>query len=441
MKWKTVEIGTLCDGIFDGPHATPPKTTNGPLFLGISSLNKGRIDLSNPEYLSESDFRRWTRRVQPRENDVVFSYETRLGEAAIIPNGMRCSLGRRMALMRPNITKVNPRFLLYSFLGPCFQDTIRSRTIHGSTVDRIPLIEFPRFPIRIPPRPIQDRIADILSSLDDKIALNSWMNQTLEAMAREIFQSWFVDFDPVRAKADGRAPAGMEAATAALFPDHFEDSAIGRIPKGWRFAPLDELVELQRGKTYKSRLKNLPGPVLLGLASIERNGGFRNDKLSTYGGDAPENLILRPGDLFVSLKDVTQSADLLGAVARVPAYIERGRLTQDTVKLLFKSNTISRHIIYRALLTAEYRAYCRSHATGTTNLGLSRDDFLDYLIIQPPEALQRMFDTQLDVIEQAASNLLAQSYTLAALRDTLLPKLISGELRVPEAERIVERTT
>ena len=147
--------------------------------------------------------------------------------------------------------------------------------------------------------------------------------------------------------------------------------------------------------------------------------------------------MLGPGDLFVSLKDVTQSADLLGAVACVPKYVGRGRLTQDTVKLTFKFPTTSRHIVYRALLTTEYRDYCRSHATGTTNLGLSRDDFLAYPVVQPNEEVQRAFDDVIENVEARAAAATAESRTLAAVRDALLPRLMSAELRVRDALRFV----
>src|SRR5437870_3319205 len=119
-KWTTVDIGSLALGIFDGPHATPKKTEAGPVFLGIWNLSKGRLDLSATEHLSENDFHKWTRRVVPQSGDLVFSYETRLGEAALIPMGLKCCLGRRMGLIRPNTERVDPRFLLYAFLSPDF---------------------------------------------------------------------------------------------------------------------------------------------------------------------------------------------------------------------------------------------------------------------------------------------------------------------------------
>jgi type I restriction enzyme, S subunit len=148
---------------------------------------------------------------------------------------------------------------------------------------------------------------------------------------------------------------------------------------------LADVVTLQRGTTYKSALLGQSGPALLGLASIQRHGGFRDDNLKTYGGDSPEKLTLRPGDIYVSLKDVTQSAELLGAVARVPQHIPSGRVTQDTAKLTFINKGIPSRYIYWVLRTPVYREYCRLHAIGTTNLSISRDDFLSFPIPRPTD--------------------------------------------------------
>ncbi len=139
---------------------------------------------------------------------------------------------------------------------------------------------------------------------------------------------------------------------------------------------------LQRGTTYKSSLLGRAGPVLLGLATIERNGGFRGDSLRTYGGDSPAKLMLGPGDLYVSLKDVTQAGDLLGAVSRVPATVAAGRLTQDTVRLDLVPGAPDGAYLYWLLRAPQYREYCRARATGTTNLSLSREDFLAFPV--PP---------------------------------------------------------
>jgi type I restriction enzyme S subunit len=157
-------LDDLCD-IFDGPHATPNIVSDGPIFLGISNLSDGRLDLSDTRHVTEDDFVRWTKRVTPVGGDIVFSYETRLGEVARIPTGLRCCLGRRMGLLRPKKEQTSSAILLYAYLSPAFQEVIRARTIHGSTVDRIPLIEMGSFPILIPESETERRIAPVLESL------------------------------------------------------------------------------------------------------------------------------------------------------------------------------------------------------------------------------------------------------------------------------------
>jgi type I restriction enzyme, S subunit len=366
--------------------------------------------------------------------DIVFGRKGGIDRNAIVRSEQRgWFLGSDGIRLRLSTNKHSSLFFSYQMQSPAIRKWILQNS-EGTTMPSLNQEILGRVPIVIPPLSEQKAIAQILGTLDDKIELNRKMNATLEAMAQTIFKSWFVDFDPVKAKAERRS-TGMPSHLTALFPDHFEGGDFGEIPVGWRYQPLGSLIDLQRGNTYKSSLKGLPGPVLLGLASIERNGGFRDDKLSTYGGESPTNLILKPGDLFASLKDVTQSADLLGAVAKVPPHISEGRLTQDTVKLIFKTEKCSRQVVYRTLLTPSYRDYCRSHATGTTNLGLSRDDFLAYPILQPSEPILRVFDAHIDTIENAVNARIAQSCTIAALRDSLLPKLISGQLRIPDIEQ------
>lgn len=170
------------------------------------------------------------------------------------------------------------------------------------------------------------------------------------------------------------------------------------------FASLREFVTLQRGTTYQSARIGEPGPVLLGLGTIQRNGGFRGDDLRTYGGESADNLLLQPKDLFLSLKDVTQSADLLGAVAQVPSHVSVGRLTQDTVRLDIRNEGVPSDYLYWMLRTPQYRSYCRAHATGTTNLGLSREDFLSYQIPNPTRERKQLVELLVALDSKIAAN-------------------------------------
>lgn len=191
------------------------------------------------------------------------------------------------------------------------------------------------------------------------------------------------------------------------------------MPSDSRAIPIREVVSLQRGNTYKSALLGLPGPVLLGLASIQRNGGFRGDSLKTYGGDSAEKLLMRPGDIYVSLKDVTQSGDLLGSISRVPKHIKLGRLTQDTVKLQLINEEYPASLLYWALRTPEYRAYCRERAIGTTNLSLSRDDFLAFELPSPSSSTRLNLVELLEGLEQRITVFQETNATLEAIAQAL----------------------
>lgn len=158
---------------------------------------------------------------------------------------------------------------------------------------------------------------------------------------------------------------------------------------------LADFVSLVRGNTYKSNLlSESTGPVLLGLGSIERNGGFKRGSWKHYPGHSDSRILLHPGDIYVSLKDLTQSCELLGAVSRVPTDINVGRLTQDTIKLEFAPNCtgLDRQYVYWSLRTPQYRAYCKAHGTGTTNMSLSRTDFLNWTIPTSTQTRDRLIE-------------------------------------------------
>ena len=192
-EWQKVPIESLCIGIYDGPHATPPKSDSGAVFLGISNFSNGRLDLSNIRYISEDDLPRWTKRVTPKAHDIVFSYEATLNLYAIIPEGFYGCLGRRMALMRPDESKVDYRFLYYYMYSSQWREEIDRYKVNGSTVDRIPLVSFPSFTVNLPNIVTQRSIADILSAIDDKIELNNKINANLEQQLCTFFKERFAD--------------------------------------------------------------------------------------------------------------------------------------------------------------------------------------------------------------------------------------------------------
>jgi type I restriction enzyme, S subunit len=384
--WESVAIGEVCEAIYDGPHATPKKTTNGPIFLGISNLQNGQINLSDAEHLSEEDFMRWTRRVTPKENDIVFSYETRLGEAALVPNGLRFCLGRRMALMRPDPEKVDPRFLLYAYLGPAFQQTLRARTVHGSTVDRIPLIEFPSFPISLPRLPEQRAIAGILGALDDKIELNRRMNRTLESMARAVFRQWFLESEE----------------------------------NNWAEKSLDEIADFLNGLALQKFPAEEGGDYLpvIKIAQLRKNDTRDADKASP---NIPVEYIIEDGDVLFSWSGSLEVVVWCGG---------KGALNQHLFKVTSEHYPKWFYYYWTKYHLPEFQEIAAGKAT--TMGHIQRHHLHDAKVLVPSDKeLQDMDKIMSPILEKIICSE-KESRTLASLRDTLLPKLMRGEVRVKD---------
>ena len=440
--FRKYTLSDLSD-IYDGPHATPKKTSKGPIFLGISSLINGRIDISATDFISEDDFLLWTRRIRPIYNDIVFSYETRIGEAAIIPKNFKCCLGRRLGLLRVHRGKVEPRFLLYAYLGPAFQQTLRENTVHGSTVDRIPLKLMPQFEITIPDSiDEQRRIAHVLGTLDDKIENNRKTAKTLESMAQAIFQSWFVDFDPVRAKMAGESPESickrlkLTPEILDLFPDRLVDSELGEIPEGWGVGVFGDFADIVGGSTPSTNkpeywlsgihswatpkdLSSLTMPVLLST----------ENKITDAGLQQISSRLLPVGTVLLS------SRAPIGylAIAEIPVAINQGFIA-------LKPHNYE-YCIFLLFLIKHNMEEIISRANGSTFLEISKTKFRPMPVLFPMESIMRLFASLTMPLYRRLISLEKTTRTLSDQRGALLPKLISGEIRVPDAEHLLEKSS
>ncbi|MDB9536579.1 restriction endonuclease subunit S [Dolichospermum planctonicum CS-1226] len=299
----------------------------------------------------------------------------------------------------------------------------------GSAIPSTSRQDFYFLSVKLPPLSEQKAIAHILSSLDDKIELNRQMNETLEAMARAIFKSWFVDFDPVRAKSSGRQPAGMDTATADLFPDEFEESSLGLIPKGWKIKALPEFIEIN---PKRSLAKGKIAPYL-------------DMKNMPTQGHRPDDWIDRPfgsGTKFIN-------GDTL--MARITPCLENGKTAfvdflQDkqvcwgsTEYIIFRSKPpLPLEFAYYLARHEEFKTFAIQNMTGSSGRQRTPADcFHQYLIAVPSEQVALKFGDLVEPLMVMISANSEQSQNLINLRDTLLPKLMSGEIRVKEAEKII----
>ncbi|ELA8131999.1 restriction endonuclease subunit S [Vibrio parahaemolyticus] len=416
MANQMLTIGDIAE-IFDGPHATPKKIENGPYFLSISSLEDGRLDLSKSAHLSEEQFVKWTKRVTPQKGDLLFSYETRLGEAALMPEGVRACLGRRMGLLRPKLDKVIPEYLLYAYISPFFQQVIKANTIVGATVDRIALSEMKGFPIRIPNLSEQKAACLLLSTIDKKIELNNRINSELEAMAKTLYDYWFVQFDfPDANGKPYKASGGKMVYNPVLKRE---------IPEGWVAKPLSKITSVSK-QTVKPT--DYPDKV------------FRHFSIPVY--DATKTYGLEAGGTIGSNKFTNKESDILVSklnpwFSRVIYAMEEKELICSTEFVVWRTSSSGiKNYLYMVAQSPQFITHCTQAATGTSNshkrvnpsvmMGFELP-FNDDVAISLGEKLEPMIKQK--IINQR------ENTELAKLRDWLLPMLMNGQVTVkPSSE-------
>lgn len=428
-NWQQKTLEDCMEAIIDYRGKTPEKTSFGIPLITAKIVKDGQIN-NIQEYIAIKDYDSWMRRGLPEPGDIVMTTEAPLGEIAQLDN-RKVALGQRLITLRGNPTILNNNYLKFLMQSSFVQNQLHERAT-GTTVLGIKQSELRKINLVIPPLSEQKAIAHILSSLDDKIELNRQMNETLEAMARAIFKSWFVDFDPVHAKKEGRQPAGMDATTADLFPDEFKESSLGLIPKGWKVSTIGESVKIVGGSTPSTKnpdyweggtihwttpkdLSSLSTPVLL---NTER-------KITELGLKQISSGLLPKGTLLLS------SRAPIGylAISEIPVAINQGYIGMICDKGLPN--------YYILNWTRENIATIIGRANGTTFLEISKSNFRPIELVIPDIKILDVFIKQVERLYQMIVNNLQESHTLATLRDTLLPKLMSGEIRVKEAEKII----
>jgi type I restriction enzyme, S subunit len=330
---------------------------------------------------------------------------------------------------------IEQRFLYYILCGAPYRHWVLASAT-GSTVRHTSPSRIYDFRFDLPPLPEQRAIAEVLGALDDKIELNERMNATLDEMARALFKSWFVDFDPVRAKAEGRQPSQMDAATAALFPGSFEDSPLGPIPAGWRVGAVGDVAEVIDCLHSKKPSRVDDGGLLLQLWNIQDDGLINRE--DPYWIDETDyrrwssRIEARAGDCVIT------NVGRVGAVAQMPHGLVAA-LGRNMTAIHPVSDFPYPTFLISALLSRSMQdeiAFWTDAGSVMDSLNVRSIPRLRFTI--PPEGILQVFETMTRPLRALMEANLAESATLTELRDTLLPKLISGELRVGEVEREVE---
>ena len=420
--WNEDILSNIAE-IIDSRHKTPVYSDSGYPMVRVVDVNGGALNLENTKRVSDEVYEDFSRGRDPEVGDLVISRVGSYGVVSYVNSDEKFCLGQNTAFIIP---KINSRFLYYQLISPFVKWQIEQFVV-GAVQKTISLKSIRQFQIKLPPEPEQKAIAHILGSLDDKIELNRQMNETLEAMAQALFKSWFVDFDPVidNALAAGNAipdelleraeqRKGFEkkdnSDIQGLFPDEFEfTEEMGWIPKGWGVGALDNMFELQRG---------------FDLPKTKRTDGlYPLMAASGQDGTHYEYKVKGPGV-------ITGRSGKLGVVS----FVNANYWPLNTTLWVKNYNQSNPYHAYFFLQTLDLEKY----NSGSAVLSLNRNNVHNLVQILPSKIVLDKFQ---EVVKSSFAKIAENNTgieTLAKLRDTLLPKLMSGEVRISDAAELVD---
>jgi type I restriction enzyme, S subunit len=436
-EWSRVPLGDLTERdspITYGVVKPGEESSDGVLLVRGGDIKHGQIDLTSLRTITKALSQQYKRTIL-RGGELVVSLVGEPGEVAIVPHSLAgANINRAVGLVRLR-RDVNAAFVKYFLRSEVGHRSIFSLSL-GSVQQVVNLSDLRRVLVPRPGRMVEDAIAHILGTLDDKIELNRRMNETLEAMALALFKSWFVDFDPVRAKTDGRDPS-LSKPLADLFPDSFEDSELGEIPKGWQVKTIEQVAVRVGMGPFGSSIKVdsfvadgvpvISGQHLRGLMMEDNTFNFVSDEHA----ERLRAANVQRGDV------VFTHAGNIGQVAFIPesSRYDRYVISQRQFFLRCDRTQISPSFVALFFRSPEGRHRLLSNASSSGVPSIARP--VTYLrsipLTIPPSALMRAFDRMVQPLFARFKRNLEEAGTHATLRDALLPKLVSGELRVSGA--------
>ncbi|BFM34501.1 restriction endonuclease subunit S [Acinetobacter radioresistens] len=443
-NWKQVVLEDALDALIDYRGKTPKKVDKGIPLITAKVVKFGRI-LPMDEFIADEDYESWMVRGIPQISDIVVTTEAPLGEVAQIKNA-NVALAQRIVTLRGKVDFLENDFLLFLMQSDFVQNQLEARAT-GSTVKGIKQSELRKIILPIPPIAEQKCIGKILSDLDDKIHLNNQINQTLESIAQAIFKSWFIDFDPVRAKIaakqegkdaefaamcviSGKSEEELKQmsegdfaelqATAALFPDELVESELGEVPKGWDATALGNFLEIKRGGSPRP-IQNFMAPtgypwVKIADATADPSPFLFKTKEFIIKEGLKKTVYLKKGSLIL-----TNSA-----TPGLPKFLELDACIHDGWLYFPQKKHFSDNYLY--FLFLKLRTQLVAQGNGSVFTNLKTDILRNQVVLVPTREVIEKFDLQVGKILKMMKTQCIQSSNLSDLRDTLLPKLLSGEL-------------
>jgi type I restriction enzyme, S subunit len=420
VSWKP--FTSLLAKIIDNRGKTAPTEQEGIPLIATNCIVPENLYPTSEKirFVSLETYQTWFRG-HPSPGDILFVTKGSPGRTALVPNPVDFCIAQDMVALRPDPSKVYPPYLFAVLRS---RETLAAiENLHvGTLIPHFKKGDFNKLQLPVPDKKSQEYIGDLYLELSKKIELNRKMNATLDELARTIFRSWFVDFDPVRTKEEGRQPFGMDAETAALFPDRFVESELGPIPEGWRASTVGAEFNVTMGQSPPGSTYNEEGnglPFYQGRTDF----GFRFPSERVYC-TAPTRLASK-GDSMISVRAPVGDAN----IAIADCAIGRG-----VAAVRHESGSIS--FTYHTVRALGDRL-ARFNDEGTVFGAINQSDLKGLPVIASTADLVDAFHEIVSPFDQLVEANELESRTLAELRDTLLPELISGRIRVPVAEKAV----
>jgi type I restriction enzyme, S subunit len=416
-RWPIVPLTHLLSEIIDNRGKTVPTSKDGIPLIATNCIKEGGLypTKENVRFVSKETYDKWFRG-HPKPGDIIIVNKGSPGLVCQVPSPIDFCIAQDMVALRPNIKVVDPDYLLAVMRSKEFKSQVESLHV-GTLIPHLKKSDFDLLKIPLPPRNIQEQIGGIYCDLSRKIEINLRMNKTLEALAHTIFNSWFIDFIPVRTKVEGKQPFGLDEETAALFPSEFEESELGEIPKGWKIGSIDDLVKIEVKRVDANPEKN--HKKYIGIEDMPS----KSIDLSTYrmGTDVNSSIIqFSKGDiLFGSMRPYFHKV----------GFAPFDGITRTTTFVLRPNKNFLPYALM-ALSSEDAIRYCTNNMVGTTIPYVKWETLRDYKMIIPDMAIISAYNELVMPLLDLIVNNSNQSSTLSHMRDTLLPKLVSGEINV-----------
>jgi type I restriction enzyme, S subunit len=427
---ETFSLDELCTLITDGAHYSPKFCEGGIPMYSVKDMTDQGFSSLNIKTISQKDYSKLkSAGCEPLDDDILIAKDGSVMKHVLkYRHEKNCVLLSSIAILRPNKDIIDPDYLVYSILNSYVKKNIIKNYVSGSGVPRIVLKDFKTIKLKILDLKLQKNVSIFLNRINKKIKINKEINQNLKNISKKLFKSWFVDFDLVNKNSKKK--------TNVLFPDSFENCEIGKIPKGWKVNELSKILSFKNGNAFKSKDWKDEGVPVVKIRNIKpsildmKECSFISEDLAKEN----EEFLLSRGDILIGMTGYVGEVCLVPKLKKMPFFNQRvGKIIPMSKYLL--------PFIFSMMIQSNFKKKIEELSQGSAQQNVSSSDILKIKYIHPPENLIKSFSDLISSNLDKFLNNHEENLILINLKDILLPKLISGEIKFLEAEKLIDEAS